>query len=519
MEQITSGIISPQRQKFWIICGWAIIILLYVAVRTNLVDIPLDRDEGTFGYMGQLVLNHQMPYKDGLDHKPPLIFYLYSAALLLAPPTSRGIHLFLHIYNFITLVALYVLAKTCFRSTAAGMWSAFVYAIFSSSPVIQGFTASTEMFMLLPIILSLLFSVLAGRGKSALYAFLSGLCGALACWTKQVAAFSVAFASIWLAVTCIRNRDSRGALGLLIWWLSGAAGTSILIIGYFYFKGLFNEFTYWSFTHNLYYGARLTLAEKTSMFFDWLGIFMREDFILVTVGLLYSIFVAVRKDVRGYFVLGFFVASLLGTIPGFAYRHYFAQLAPAVSLLAGFAFSEIVRLIPARGKAAAMLVCGALIIGIPIVVNRSFYLENNPNKISRDFFGLNPFPESADVAAFISENSAPDDRIFIFGSEPQILFYAQRRSATPFVHVYPLMFVHPGYREMQESLLKDVMTNDPKFILFVLVPTSTLWDGKADLSFVENLKAFVAKNYLLAGRVAAGERPIMLLFQKAGQKP
>ena len=502
------------------ICGWAIIILVYVMIRINLIDIPLDRDEGAFGYIGQVIANNGIPYKDALDHKPPVIFYLYSLALLFVQPTSWGIHLFLHIYNFITLLALYLLTKTYFRSQAAGLWSAFVYAIFSASPLIQGFTASTEMFMLLPITLSVLFAVLAARRKDAVYALLSGLSGALACWTKQVAVFSVAFALIYLAaqqLPMVRRRMSaeRGVNGkLIIWWFVSAIGTSLLIIGYFFFKGVVNEFFYWSFTHNAYYATRITIGQKVSMFFGWLKNFMREDFIIIGIGLLYGMFIAAKKDVRGYFTLGFLLSSFLGTIPGFAYRHYFAQLAPAVAIAAGFAISEIMRLVPSKGKVAAMLLCGTLVIGVPIVLNRGFYLESSPEKISRNIFGLNPFPESAKIASYISEHTTPNDHIFIYGSEPQILFYAQRHSATPFVMIYPLTFAHPRYQEMQQLAWKDITITRPKFILFVQVPTSILWDRKADLLFARKLRELVDKEYHLDTKETIGGTYTMLLYQK-----
>src|SRR2546430_16590114 len=53
-------------------------------------------------------------------------------------------------------------------------------------------------------------------------------------------------------------------------------------------------------------------------------------------------------------------------------------------------------------------------------------------------YGFNPFPESVALARLLRDHSTPDDRIFIFGSEPQILFYAGRRSASRYVFLYPL---------------------------------------------------------------------------------
>ena len=88
--------------NYWFV--WIAICLVYILIRLNTVSIPLDRDEGIFGYAGQVILNNGLPYRDVFDHKPPVAFYLNALALLFVPPTSTGIHTFLHVYNFLTLI-------------------------------------------------------------------------------------------------------------------------------------------------------------------------------------------------------------------------------------------------------------------------------------------------------------------------------------------------------------------------------------------------------------------------------
>ena len=100
---------SPTTQYYWFV--WIAICLVYILIRINTVSIPLDRDEGIFGYAGQVILNNGLPYRDVFDHKPPVAFYLNALALLFVPPTSTGIHTYLHVYNFFTLIVLFFLAK------------------------------------------------------------------------------------------------------------------------------------------------------------------------------------------------------------------------------------------------------------------------------------------------------------------------------------------------------------------------------------------------------------------------
>jgi hypothetical protein len=89
-------------------------------------------------------------------------------------------------------------------------------------------------------------------------------------------------------------------------------------------------------------------------------------------------------------------------------------------------------------------------------------------------YDVNPFPESLEIARFIKENSTKEDRIAVVGSEPQIYFYSDRRSATGYIYTYPLMENHPYAEKMQREMIAEIETARPKFIVFVSVPLSWL---------------------------------------------
>ncbi len=228
----TANTFSLATPNYWFV--WIAICLVYILIRLNTVSIPLDRDEGIFGYAGQVILNNGLPYRDVFDQKPPVAFYLNALALLFVPPTSTGIHTFLHLYNFLTLIVLFFLAKAYTESYTIGLWVAFSYAVFSSSPAIQGFTASTEMFLLLPISMSLLFAVLAVQRRSILFSSASGICGALAFFTKQTAAFILVFVCLYVLaslISCVlrKNMSKRTSVAILLGWGAGFILVVLLI--------------------------------------------------------------------------------------------------------------------------------------------------------------------------------------------------------------------------------------------------------------------------------------------------
>jgi hypothetical protein len=139
-----------------------------------------------------------------------------------------------------------------------------------------------------------------------------------------------------------------------------------------------------------------------------------------------------------------------------------------------------------------------LVLAISIGANRQYFLESDPNTISRYYFGDNPFPEAKAIADFIAVATSADDRVLILGSEPEILFYAQRRSPTPFVMIYPLTSVHDRYKEFQETLREDVQKTPPKYVVDVSkIGSSIAWDGVGNVELLRNLRGFIAQHYRL----------------------
>jgi Dolichyl-phosphate-mannose-protein mannosyltransferase len=483
--------------------AWAAIIFIYVALRLPGIDVPLDRDEGAFGHMGQMILQGGLPYRDGLDHKPPVAFYINAAALVAVPATARGVHVFLAIYNFLTLVCLFFLARVYFDSERAGLWCAFCYGVVSASPAIQGFTASTEMWALLPISASLLFAVLGVRRGSWWFLILSGAAGAVACWTKQTMVTSIAFVLLYAAVA-----SGRAWLRSAVLWMGSAVAVSGLIVSYFWAHGILGEFIYWCFTYGFVYAKQVSLKDTAEDLRSGLAEFALGNLTVLTVGVVatgWALWRGVRR--RRYslkisseaawavFALGFVIFSLTGTIPGFAYRHYFAQLAPAVALAGGQGF----RLITGRLRGAAVAVaCGLAVIAAPVFADHDYFFERDPNVISRNYFGENPFPESKPVAEYIAGHTAPEDRVLIVGSEPQILFYAKRRSPSPFLMIYPLLTKHARYEEFERQMQREVEAHPPKYIVAIAhIPTSLLVDEGLDPEILKYLTGLFDRDYTL----------------------
>ena len=109
-------------------------------------------------------------------------------------------------------------------------------------------------------------------------------------------------------------------------------------------------------------------------------------------------------------------------------------------------------------------------------------------------YGFNPFPESVTLARLLRDHSTPDDRIFIFGSEPQILFYAGRRSASRYVFLYPL-FTGGSDAPARQREVTEELRRPPRFVVIVHVAASFVAAPRALGDFEHDMMTMVHASY------------------------
>jgi hypothetical protein len=91
----------------------------------------------------------------------------------------------------------------------------------------------------------------------------------------------------------------------------------------------------------------------------------------------------------------------------------------------------------------------------------------------------NPFFESPTVADRVAALTNPNDLVFVAGSEPQILYYAKRKSPTRFVIMYPLMLATPFAERYQREVIQSLKDHPPELIVLSNSPFSWLSHQKS----------------------------------------
>jgi hypothetical protein len=103
------------------------------------------------------------------------------------------------------------------------------------------------------------------------------------------------------------------------------------------------------------------------------------------------------------------------------------------------------------------------------------------------------------LADFLKKNTTENDKIAILGSEPQIFFYAGRKSASGYIYTYNLMEVHPYSLKMQKEMVSEVEAAKPKYLLFVNIAFSWLSRPDSEKYIFDWYGKYINEHYRMVG--------------------
>src|SRR5207249_2173133 len=184
------------------------------------------------------------------------------------------------------------------------------------------------------------------------------------------------------------------------------------------------------------------------------------------------------------------------------YRHYFALVAPALAVAAGAGLAWMREIHPGRTRAVVGL--AILAVALPAATRPWYWLAPSPVAVSERMLGAQGFAAAPLVAAYLRERVRPDERIFVYGSEPEIPFLAGRRDVNPFGMVYPLTWTWPRHREFQERVWAGIVRWRPIYIVIARNPWSLVRSPSSDPFFEEHLTELAERAYRFEAALLAG---------------
>ncbi len=519
MSQIKYTSARYENRIIFVLLG--LLITIVAIARYHLLSIPLERDEGEYAYMAKLVLDGHPPYTLACNMKLPGTYYMYALIMKIFGGTDIGIHTGLAIINIASIILIFRIVDKLIGKNAA-LISAITFGVVSTSWTILGQAAHATQFVNLFALLGIN-AILKKNPDLDLKRWqhlLAGIFFSLAFICKQSGIFLL-FAGITIAIINSNSEFSlKGIISIVIWILIGFITPLIDMVIYFYIWGDFESFKFWTIDFLSQYGNTVSLSMAPEMFISSLRAITNNYSLegytpmwaISIIGILAAYKCATtKKNIMTIYAIIFF--SFLTVVPGFYFRqHYYITYLPAMSIAASIFFEFLRNKIKENYSSLPAtyvpLFIFLVMITYSIDSNADYLFKGNNLANSKKIYRLNPFAESIEIGNYIKKNTLPDEKIAILGSEPQILFYSNRYSATRHIYAYNWVEDQPYASKMQVESIKEIEINKPEYILYVNIDVSWLLRPNSDEHIFKWANEYITKNYHVEGIVNVKSKSI-----------
>ena len=481
-----------QRSRLTQIVAYALLLLIVIGfglIRYRFRNVPLERDEGEYAYAGQLLLQGIPPYQLAYTMKMPGIFAAYAAAMAAFGQTPAGIRTGLLLANALATILMFFLARRLFGWTAAVVASAS-YALLSTSYVVLGMFAHATQFVVPPALAGILLLLEAMRSRRLWLYFAGGLLFGFAFLMKQPGGAFLLFAVAYLIGA--QWRAPLKTLAARLAALVCGAAVPVAITGWLLYRaGVFPTFWFWTVDYARAYASEVPLSHSWPALAEALPQ-ARSEMLLGVLALfgITTMFWSARVRLHRLFLTLLLVLSALSVAPGLYFRpHYFVLLLPALCLLIAAGITAATDYLRERRVSRFAVAIPVLVFLLAfagtLFCQRDMMLLWTPAAVGESLYPGQPFAVAQQIGDYIRQNTTPNARVAIFGSEPEIYFYAQRHSASGYLYLYPLNEPQRYAPAMRQQFMDEVEQARPEIVVLVLVEDSWLVRPGAILDFAE----------------------------------
>jgi TM2 domain-containing membrane protein YozV len=336
---------------------------------------------------------------------------------------------------------------------------------------------------------------------------ISGLCFGLALLMKQP---GIVFVCYGIVIVLIRRREGGFSISSIgrdvLWFLGGVAAPILLVLVWLAVAGALGKFFFLNFGYGIDFGNRIAIQDAIPQFLQALPPAMHAFWIvwvLAGIGLVLYLTAEVEGSPQVQFLL-FSVAALAGAGLGFQFRmHSFVMFLPVISMLAGYCVFGVHQIMVERNIHGILRAIPPMIVvvalGFGLIVDRDYFFADDVRSLSRKMYFPNPFADAEQIGDYLRSQTGPGDKISILGSEPEILYRAGRKSASPYL--FMSSFTNPPGRglEMEQEMLAGIEHASPAYIVYVRQPFSWRARTEAETYITDWAGGYLQKNYELEG--------------------
>jgi hypothetical protein len=407
----------------------------------------LSDDEAIYAATADAMRRGARLYLDAVDHKPPLIYFIYQAGFALAGPfETLGAHLFVILAVLTTALAVFAIGRRGPDGDTGGVVAAGLFLVFSTTwHDYDALAANCELFLLAPQAwaawLVLRASELGGTRRRvwvAVHLSIGVLVGLAALCKYQGLTF-LGVSVAWLALDLVRGRVGLAqAIQAAIAQAIGVALPVAVFLLWARSHGSLQASLDWFAFNFLYVGAGLTGIEalrRGLMRLALIGGVALPVYLLggVTAGATAWRWVRARKPAGAPAVAGPPIVDRLGLLwlltsvialcaGGRFFGHYFHLVLAPLALLASSRF-----LLWWQRSSAARVLLTVTTAGPAL----AFFLLATVGRQQAEALDEAEPPYDR-VATRIAQDSTADERMFVWGNSPQLYILARRSMGTRF---------------------------------------------------------------------------------------
>ena len=476
------------------------------------------RDQGVYLYIGQQILDGDIPYRDVWDHKGPLIYYINALGLLLTD-SIWGVWFLEIIFLFVAAVFGFLALRTVF-DPAIAFASTILWLV--TLPEVLDHGGSVEEYSLLFQFAAIYFYARSEKNSKGYWnEIMVGVMAALAFSLRpNNIGVNIAIGLVLVAIAIFSPRERIHTVRRIAWMALGAIIVFGVIGIYFAFNKSLGSLLDAVFIYNYYYSKLEEISwQAVTKGFDILSFLIP----LAALGLVGLIIFLARYWAKGekeadpikarfaFFVLIAVPIQLyLSLLSGRRYMHYYIAWLPVLALLVGFLIFWLQKmagwvLSESRYKNILnILIAGGFVIafGLQPVVYRMPRLYHLLNAIWSEKSLPPPDYSVVQEGAYIEyilTHTQPDDYILFWGNASLYNFLAEREAPSRFVYTYA--FGVPGYtsQEMVDELLLDITQKKPMIIDATAKDRNISGiDSKAwkSMPVTQGLIRFIEENYV-----------------------
>jgi dolichyl-phosphate-mannose-protein mannosyltransferase len=454
--------------RFWLL----IIIVVDVLIRLQYLGLPFDRDEGAYALYGRMIMQGASPYVDFHVMKYPGLFYSYALLNSLSGDTMVGLQFIFIFVHVASILLVYSIAKQIIHQTAA-LISTATFSILSLNPYMHGLTIQSEHLLVLYFLISTWFIVRGLMRNNAWHFLLAGIFICLSFQIKQTAALLALMNGLILIGYYFREKPVKWK-SILIHGGSYFAGFVLLLgstIAGMKSLGVYDAFQFWTTEYprnylasiggdDIMFNLKLALIPISSSLWPVL--------IMILAGLL-TILVLVKNGWLKVMALISLVLSLATIVPGYRFfAHYYLIAVPAIAFITGLGLNEL-----KKKKNGVWVVPGFILaVILVLVMNGSFYFGPDFRQVIYKLYGNNPFTEVDVIGDYINQNIQPGETIVVFGSEPELYYKTRVKPPSSFSYFEHIVKDNDSSRAWQKRFLADVEHAEPRYIVYLIHPTS-----------------------------------------------